>query len=657
MTFDELGLNARLVSRLDALGLTAPTPIQQKAIPHALQGRDILGIAQTGTGKTAAFGIPLVVALSKAQEKAAPKSARGLILAPTRELANQIVQSLQALTADLRITLVVGGKSINAQAQKLSRGTDILVATPGRLIDLMDRRAVELSGTRFLVLDEADQMLDIGFIHALRRIAPMLGKDRQTMMFSATMPKVMEELSRHYLDKPIRVEASPPGKVADKVTHSVHFVPKERKQDLLIELLNGHRNDRALVFSRTKHGAERLMNTLERAGFAATSIHGNKSQGQRDRAIAAFKRRIGARAGRDGCRGARARHSQTWGMSTTTICRTCRKTTCTGSVGPPVPESGRAIAFCARRRGRGTHGHREGAWRQRRCGGRSAMDCAERDEKAAAETTVAPAFGGTLAADGGLTRVRAEPAQRRDRAVPAADCDPEKQSQRGGAFSAGGYSMTNHDWFKPARRRERRMSGAIAVTATGMEKRILAQAVLTAATLIAILALPALAQDGTGPLPENAEARNYGGGWDCVPGYRVDGAACAAIELPENAYATGRSYGAGWECRRGYQGGRRYLVRGDPGARERIPAFIGLRLGMRPRLPAGSGDMCAHRRAAERTSDGRPVRVRVDLRARLHRVRRRMPPDRGSPERLPHECEIRRPMGLRARLRRDRWAV
>jgi ATP-dependent RNA helicase RhlE len=288
MTFTELGLNARMVSRLDALGLTAPTPIQQKAIPHALQGRDILGIAQTGTGKTAAFGIPLVVALSKAQEKAAPKSARGLILAPTRELANQIVQTLRSLTADLRITLVVGGKSVNVQAEKLSRGTDILVATPGRLIDLLDRGAVELSGTRFLVLDEADQMLDIGFIHALRRIAPMLGKDRQTMMFSATMPKVMEELSRHYLDKPIRVEASPPGKVADKVTHSVHFVAKDQKQGLLIELLNGHRNDRALVFSKTKHGAERLMNTLERAGFAATSIHGNKSQGQRDRAIAAF---------------------------------------------------------------------------------------------------------------------------------------------------------------------------------------------------------------------------------------------------------------------------------------------------------------------------------------------------------------------------------
>jgi ATP-dependent RNA helicase RhlE len=289
MTFNELGLNARMVARLDAVGLTRPTPIQQQAIPQALQGRDILGIAQTGTGKTAAFGIPLVVALSKMPERVAPRSARGLVLAPTRELAGQIVQSLQGLTKDLRITLVVGGKSINAQAEKLARGTDILVATPGRLIDLMDRGSIDLRQTRFLVLDEADQMLDIGFIHALRRIASMLGTDRQTMMFSATMPKAMAELSGQYLNKPIRVEVSPPGKVADKVTHSVHFVSNDRKPDLLIDLLNGHLDDRALVFSRTKHGAERLMKQLDRAGFATTSIHGNKSQGQRERAIAAFK--------------------------------------------------------------------------------------------------------------------------------------------------------------------------------------------------------------------------------------------------------------------------------------------------------------------------------------------------------------------------------
>ncbi len=289
MNFTELGLTADFVARLEGLGMTKPSPIQERAIPRALQGQDILGIAQTGTGKTAAFGIPLVASLSKRQEKAAPKSARGLILAPTRELAGQIVQNLRGLSADLRVTLVVGGKSINAQANSLGRGTDILVATPGRLIDLMDRRAIDLHHTRFLVLDEADQMLDIGFIHALRRIAPMLGKDRQTMLFSATMPKAMAELSREYLRDPVRVEVSPPGKVAEKVTHSVHFVAKDKKQSLLIDLLGGHRDDRALVFSRTKHGAERLMKNLEKAGFAAASIHGNKSQGQRDRAITAFK--------------------------------------------------------------------------------------------------------------------------------------------------------------------------------------------------------------------------------------------------------------------------------------------------------------------------------------------------------------------------------
>lgn len=289
MTFNELALNARMVSRLDALGLTEPTSIQEKAIPHVLQRRDILGIAQTGTGKMTAFGIPLIVSLSKRQERPGPRSARGLVLAPTRELAGQIVQSLQGLTADRRVTLVVGGKSINAQAEWLARGTGILVATPGRLIDLMDRRAIDLGQTRFLVLDEADQMLDIGFVHALCRIAPMLSKDRQTMMFSATMPKAMAELYRHYLDKPIRVDVSPPGKLADRVTHSVHFVAKEQKQDLLVELLYGHRDERDLVFSRTKHGAERLTTQLGRAGFAATSIRGNESKGQRDRAIAAFK--------------------------------------------------------------------------------------------------------------------------------------------------------------------------------------------------------------------------------------------------------------------------------------------------------------------------------------------------------------------------------
>ncbi|KKL64926.1 hypothetical protein LCGC14_2160110 [marine sediment metagenome] len=183
----------------------------------------------------------------------------------------------------------MGGVSINRQINRLERGVDLLVATPGRLIDLLDRRAVRLDETRFLVLDEADQMLDMGFIHALRKIAPLLAPGRQTMLFSATMPKLMNEIAQAYLTDPVRVEVSPPGKAADKVEQSVHFVAKENKQSLLIELLDKHRDERALVFARTKHGAERLMKQLDRAGFAAASIHGNKSQNQRDRAIAGFK--------------------------------------------------------------------------------------------------------------------------------------------------------------------------------------------------------------------------------------------------------------------------------------------------------------------------------------------------------------------------------
>ena len=179
--------------------------------------------------------------------------------------------------------------SINGQINALKRGVDLLVATPGRLIDLMDRRAVRLDLAQFLVLDEADQMLDMGFIHALRQIAPQLPKDRQTMLFSATMPKLMNEIAATYLSDPVRVETSPPGKPVDRITQVVHFIAQAEKSKLLIELLGEHRDDLALVFSRTKHGAERLMKALDRAGFAAGSIHGNKSQGQRDRALKAFR--------------------------------------------------------------------------------------------------------------------------------------------------------------------------------------------------------------------------------------------------------------------------------------------------------------------------------------------------------------------------------
>jgi len=183
----------------------------------------------------------------------------------------------------------VGGASLNAQAQRLARGTDVLVATPGRLIDLIDRRAVRLDETPFLVLDEADQMLDLGFIHALRRIAPLLPTERQTMLFSATMPKQMAEIARTYLTDPVRVETAPPGRPADKIDQSLHFVEQSDKTGQLIDHLDRHRSDGALVFARTKHGAEKLKKTLVAKGFAADSIHGNKSQGQRDRALKGFK--------------------------------------------------------------------------------------------------------------------------------------------------------------------------------------------------------------------------------------------------------------------------------------------------------------------------------------------------------------------------------
>ncbi|MHA6261680.1 DEAD/DEAH box helicase [Arenibacterium sp. CAU 1754] len=289
--FDMMGLPAKLVARLTQMGLNSPTPIQKQAIPHGLNGRDVMGLAQTGTGKTAAFGVPLVAQMLEFGKKPEKYTVRGLVLAPTRELAGQIAQNLRALTEDtpLKVGVVVGGQSINAQIKRLERGTDLLVATPGRLIDLIDRRALTLEACSFLVLDEADQMLDLGFIHALRKIADLLPKERQTMLFSATMPKQMNELAQSYLTSPIRVEVSPPGKAADKVTQEVHFIAKAEKTSLLIELLDKHRDERALVFGRTKHGSEKLMKTLEKRGFATASIHGNKSQGQRDRAIAAFK--------------------------------------------------------------------------------------------------------------------------------------------------------------------------------------------------------------------------------------------------------------------------------------------------------------------------------------------------------------------------------
>ncbi|EAQ44935.1 putative ATP-dependent RNA helicase protein [Roseobacter sp. MED193] len=286
-----MGLPDQVLARLADMGLKDPTPIQARAIPHALNGEDVLGLAQTGTGKTAAFGVPLISRMLDYGRKPAAHTVRGLVLAPTRELANQIAATLKALTegTPMKIGLVVGGVSINPQIQRISRGTDILVATPGRLLDILDRNALDLGSCDFLVLDEADQMLDLGFIHALRKISSLLPEERQTMLFSATMPKQMNEIANSYLNRPVRIEVTPPGKPAAKVTQSVHFIAKAEKLSLLKELLTEHKDERTLVFGRTKHGMEKLMKVLEKSGFAAAAIHGNKSQGQRERALAAFK--------------------------------------------------------------------------------------------------------------------------------------------------------------------------------------------------------------------------------------------------------------------------------------------------------------------------------------------------------------------------------
>ena len=290
--FFDMGIDARINANLPPLGLTQPTPIQAQAIPQIVAGRDLLGLAQTGTGKTAAFGLPMMTRLLKFGKRPEPKTCRALILAPTRELATQIAQNIEAYAegTPIRSFRVVGGASINTQTERLSRGVDVLIATPGRLIDLLERQAIDLRQTTYLVLDEADQMLDIGFIHALRRIARHLHKDRQTLLFSATMPKLMEELADSYLTDPVRVAVNPPGKAAEKIEQGVHFVNQGDKATLLAEYLSKHRDELAIVFGRTKYGCEKLSTLLEKWGYAVAAIHGNKSQGQRERALASFRK-------------------------------------------------------------------------------------------------------------------------------------------------------------------------------------------------------------------------------------------------------------------------------------------------------------------------------------------------------------------------------
>ncbi|WP_431300851.1 DEAD/DEAH box helicase [Tabrizicola sp. BL-A-41-H6] len=290
-TFADLGLSPKLLKALEKTNLKLPTPIQAQAIPHIMQGRDLMGLAQTGTGKTAAFGLPLLHRLLDLGHPPGPKNVRALILAPTRELIGQIKDNLEVFTKGtaVKVTMVVGGASLFKQAQALSKGTDVLVATPGRLIDLLERGDVSLEKCGYLVLDEADHMLDMGFIHSLRKIAKHIPLKRQTMLFSATMPKDISEIADTYLRDPIRVQVAPPGKPIEKIVQGVHYIPNGDKARLLETYLRQHVGEQALVFGRTKHGSEKLCKLLATWGFKVGSIHGNKSQNQRDRTLSEFR--------------------------------------------------------------------------------------------------------------------------------------------------------------------------------------------------------------------------------------------------------------------------------------------------------------------------------------------------------------------------------
>lgn len=293
MPFSQLGLQAEILRAIAAQGYTQPTPIQAQAVPIVLQGRDVLAGAQTGTGKTAAFALPILQLFSERPRQTAGNvsAPRALVLTPTRELAAQVGESIDTYGAhlELRSTVIFGGVSINPQKSALSRGIDILVATPGRLLDHANQRSVDLSAIEILVLDEADRMLDMGFIHDIRKVLSLLPKRRQNLLFSATYSNEIRRLSDGLLRQPALIEVARRGVAAESVAQRVYRVPKDAKRDFLIHLIDEGEWHQVLVFTRTKHGANRLADQLFRAGINAAAIHGNKSQGARTRALADFK--------------------------------------------------------------------------------------------------------------------------------------------------------------------------------------------------------------------------------------------------------------------------------------------------------------------------------------------------------------------------------
>ncbi|HEY5819440.1 MAG TPA: DEAD/DEAH box helicase [Mesorhizobium sp.] len=291
MGFAELGITGQLLKAANAAGFVDPKPIQAKAIPAQLAGRDLLGIAQTGSGKTAAFALPILSKIIALGTKRRPKTARALILAPTRELAVQIEETIRLLSkgAHVSTALVLGGVSRHSQVKKLQAGVDVLVATPGRLTDLVREHEVVLSDTTWLVLDEADRMLDMGFINDVRRIAKATHPARQTVLFSATMPEEIAELSRGLLRDPLRVDVAPQGTPAAEIHQSIVLARTKQKRAILSTMLANPDMRSVLIFARTKHGADRVTRDLERDGFEAAVIHGNKSQNARQKALNGFR--------------------------------------------------------------------------------------------------------------------------------------------------------------------------------------------------------------------------------------------------------------------------------------------------------------------------------------------------------------------------------
>jgi len=289
--FNELGLAEPILRALEDAGYDQPTPIQAEAIPALLEGRDVMGIAQTGTGKTAAFVLPILHRLANFKKRPAPKTCRALILSPTRELSAQIRENLQNYSAHMRLSsaLVVGGLKAGPQVKMLARGVDVVVATPGRLLDLVRSGALRLDEVQTLVLDEADQMLDLGFIPAIRDIVSRLPEKRQTALLSATMPKQIKALAHDLLTDPKQISVAPASRPIERIEQSVVLMPREAKRELLLELMSDRSVERSIVFTRTKRGADRVNKHLVQFGLKSAAIHGDKSQGQRVKALDGFK--------------------------------------------------------------------------------------------------------------------------------------------------------------------------------------------------------------------------------------------------------------------------------------------------------------------------------------------------------------------------------